>query len=232
MDAQLSHLPLFGGPKAWHASDWTSTDDRVRGGSSQSELTCSPSSLVAKFHGNLDITTLGGAGFASQRTKSEKRKWNLSSYDGIELNIAGGDGKLYTLNIKDEIAPKRPDGRQESALVWEYDFRADGAKKVYIKWDDLRPTYRGKEQGNVRPLDLKKVKQVSIMIRSFFGKQEGEFQLDIVSISAFRVKHYRDDPEDEDYEIIDDKMEDDVYSPDNPKRQGWLSWFGGCCGLT
>lgn len=88
--------------RPWNPLDWTSSDDRVRGGSSYSELSCSPVSPIAEFRGNLDIKTLGGAGFASQRTTGEDRSWDLSFYDGLELGIAASDDKQYTLVVKDE----------------------------------------------------------------------------------------------------------------------------------
>jgi len=46
---------------------------------------------VARFRGHLDITTLGGAGFASQRTTGENRRWNLAAYDGIRLHVDEAD---------------------------------------------------------------------------------------------------------------------------------------------
>jgi hypothetical protein len=62
----------------------------------------------ARFHGILDIETLGGAGFASQRTTGDERKWDLSGktapvmeicrmlnlateFAGIQLDIAKAD---------------------------------------------------------------------------------------------------------------------------------------------
>lgn len=48
----------------------------------------------ARFYGNLDIKTLGGAGFASQRTVGEDKNWDLSEYAGIQLDIAKGDSKF------------------------------------------------------------------------------------------------------------------------------------------
>jgi hypothetical protein len=88
--------------RPWDPLDWTSSDDRVRGGSSYSKLSCSSQSPIAEFHGNLDIKTLGGAGFASQRTTGEDRLWDLSGYDGLELDIAASDAKQYTVILKDE----------------------------------------------------------------------------------------------------------------------------------
>ena len=48
---------------------------------------------IARFYGELDIKTLGGAGFASQRTTDDDRIWDLSGYDGIELAVVSADGK-------------------------------------------------------------------------------------------------------------------------------------------
>lgn len=46
---------------------------------------------MARFYGNLDIKTLGGAGFASQRTTGENRTWNIDGYDGIQIEVAKSD---------------------------------------------------------------------------------------------------------------------------------------------
>ncbi|KAJ5119917.1 hypothetical protein N7448_010586 [Penicillium atrosanguineum] len=225
--APTSHLPLFGGVRAWDSKGWTSSDDRVRGGASHSTLTCSPSSLVAKFHGNLDITTLGGAGFASQRTTGEHRTWNLSRYDGIELVIDHADNKLYTLTLKDEILPKRSDGREQSTLSWEFDFRSEGRKTIFVKWSDFRPTYRGKEKKDVEPLNLKNVKRFGIMIRSFFGEQDGDFELGVVSIAALRTERYSDDPDEENQE----EEFDEKTGADRRRRRGLFGWLSGCLGF-
>ncbi|KAA6410899.1 MAG: hypothetical protein FRX48_05209 [Lasallia pustulata] len=77
---------LFGGPTPWSLSTWTSTDDRIRGGTSTSHLTsyfppssCPPHNEHAIFHGQLTTAPLGGAGFASQRTIDlPSRVWDLS----------------------------------------------------------------------------------------------------------------------------------------------------------
>lgn len=82
--------------RKWNASDWTASDDRVRGGKSESHLEIKSSASVAKFKGTLDIKTLGGAGFASQRTTGDERSWDLSKYDGIELKIVKADCESIT----------------------------------------------------------------------------------------------------------------------------------------
>jgi len=47
-----------------------------------------------RFHGTLDIKTLGGAGFASQRTTGDGREWDLSGYVGISIDVKVGDSAL------------------------------------------------------------------------------------------------------------------------------------------
>ncbi|KAJ5918242.1 hypothetical protein N7454_010617 [Penicillium verhagenii] len=224
-----THLPLFGGNRAWTQSDWTSSDDRVRGGASTSTLTCSPSSLTALFHGTLDITALGGAGFASQRTTGEDRTWDLSSYDGIELVLdpRHADDKLYTLTLKDEIRPRRPDGREQSSVSWEFDFRATRTR-IFVPWAEFRPTYRGRDKKDAGELDLGNVKRFGIMVRSFFGDQEGPFELGIVSIAAKKNERYLDCPEDVrdgDEEFLDEKV-----AWGRSGRVGWFAWLTSCFG--
>ncbi|GIJ85131.1 hypothetical protein Asppvi_003987 [Aspergillus pseudoviridinutans] len=182
--APLSRRFLFGGDQPWSHTDWISSNDRVRGGSSYSSLNILPNNTV-QFNGHLDITTLGGAGFASQRTTGDV-SWDLSDVDGLELAIAGSDGKVYTLTLKDKLLHKRPDGREQSTISWEYNLRPADKANVRVRWEDLRATYRGREAEGAEPLDLKNVKQITIMIRSFFGTQEGAFSLDIASIATFR----------------------------------------------
>ncbi|KAF2813201.1 CIA30-domain-containing protein [Mytilinidion resinicola] len=185
-------LTLFGGSSSWNAKDWITSDDRVRGGKSQSYLECSSSS--ARFHGELDIKTLGGAGFASQRTAGDDVSWDLSGYDGIQLKLytSKADNQRYTFIIKDELLPKNPEnGREQSTTSWEYDFSndlkesaGDHSLLLFIPWDSFKPTYRGKEKKDPLPLDHKNIKRFSIMMRSFFGDQEGPFSLSIRSIKA------------------------------------------------
>lgn len=157
--------------------------------------------------GNLDIDTLGGAGFASQRTTGSRR-WDLSAYDGMELDVAESDEKLYTLILKDELLPDRPDGRERSSLSWQADLRFVGSGKVVVRWKEFRPTYRGKEVDDADPLDLKSIKRLGIMMRrydiiqniifklihghSHFGSQSGEFNLSVRYIAAWKAEAEED----------------------------------------
>lgn len=141
----------------------------------------SSSSSQAEFSGHLDITALGGAGFASQRTADGVPGWDVSGYDALVLDVARADNRKYTLTLKDEVLPRRPDGRDQSTVSWEYDFvvRAGegaaaggdtggstaGSTRVVIPFGEFKPTYRGKAKPDAEPLDLKNVKRISFMMR-------------------------------------------------------------------
>ncbi|KAJ5773767.1 hypothetical protein N7457_008663 [Penicillium paradoxum] len=215
---------LFG--PDWDLNGWTASDDRVRGGSSVSELQPTKEGVI--FHGNLDIETLGGAGFASQRTVGKEQTWDLSGLDGVELRVGPSDGKRYTFCLTDEILEQRPDGREQSALVWEYDFcTKETGHKIRVPWKELKPTYRGKPVEDARPLDLSRVKRFRIMIRSFFGDQQGDFKLELRSIGVFR-ESYVDNPAlaRESMDYVSEKMED---WQEARADRGWslscCSWF-------
>lgn len=141
-----------------------------------------PPPLQAEFSGHLDITALGGAGFASQRTADGVPGWDVSAYDALVLDVARADDRRYTLTLKDEVLPRRPDGRDQSSVSWEYDFvvpagkdgaagggdgggSSAGSTRVVIPFGEFKPTYRGKPKPDAGPLDLKNVKRISFMMR-------------------------------------------------------------------
>jgi hypothetical protein len=142
----------------------------------QSHLKCHSNQAI--FLGTLDIETLSGAGFASQRTVSDAVTWNLSSFDGIELqvNAKKSDGKQYTFIFKDYIPNQIPNSvREQSSLSWEADFVVSGTSaahnddvvSVYLPWDVFKPTYRGKEQKRKEGPALGSIKRMSIMMRRY-----------------------------------------------------------------
>ena len=146
-------------------------------------LTCPKSYLDcqethAVFKGTLDIKTLGGAGFASQRTTREDRVWDLSGFDGIELtlNVKHSDEKRYTFILKDELLPPEHDiGCDQSTISWEYGFVVCAQETpvshhstiIFIPWDSFTATYRGKEREDAKELDLTSIKRFSIMMRRY-----------------------------------------------------------------
>jgi len=100
----------------------------------------------------------------------------LSAYDGIEVVVGNGDGKVYTLILKDELASeKRDDGREKAGVNWEVEFRAgkkdeeeverSSSTTVWVPWDEFKATYRGKEKKNARDLNKGEVRRVGIMMR-------------------------------------------------------------------
>ncbi|KAK1989584.1 complex I intermediate-associated protein 30 [Colletotrichum falcatum] len=182
----------------WDKSQWVASDDTVRNGTSRSALDViepgaagNPfSQTIANFHGNLDYATLGGAGFASQRTADGWPGINISAYDTITLEVPYADGKRYTFNLKDTVPPP-VDGAEQSGVSWEFDFqlpavnRTDGGvERVVMPIADFVPTFRGRVQNDTAPLDLSGIKRVNFMIRSFFAEQAGDFELHVKSVIA------------------------------------------------
>lgn len=143
-------LPLYTpaglhGSTPWRSVRWETVDDRVRGGASRSHISIDESGLV-RFAGNLDITTLGGAGFASQRTVqplpipldadrfsglsltfnpiSSASSSPSSSSSSLDLpeTAAPGTVQTFTLQLHTQTEERRWDGRRKSAVVYEWDF--------------------------------------------------------------------------------------------------------------
>ncbi len=170
--------------RPWLPPPWTTTDDRVRGGASQSYLSSLPNDC-ARFYGHLDTSTLGGAGFASQFNPTDAAadgSWDLSAYDGIEIVVIKGGGKVYTLILKDEFPlEKRDDGRGKAGVNWEVEFRAgkeDGettekssdsdkskSTTIWVPWEMFKATHRGKEKKDAGELNKGDVKRIGIMMR-------------------------------------------------------------------
>lgn len=162
------------GNRPWFSKnvDWTAVDDRVRGGSSRSYLDPIENSTYIRFAGTLDTTTLGGAGFASQSTRSD-RAWDLSDFDGIQLAVVKADNKTYTFIVKDDVPDsKRDDGREKSSINWEYDFKITNETStessnymITIPWTMFKATYRGRERKDTAPLKTSKIERFSLMMR-------------------------------------------------------------------
>lgn len=124
----------------------------------------------------------------------------------MEVEVVTGDGKRYTLIVKDEVPEgKREDGRERSGVNWECDFEAGGERAVvWVPWGMFKAVYRGVEKPDAGPLRTGEIKRFSLMCRryvnllkralesmlnlgeSFFGNQEGEFELVLASISALK----------------------------------------------
>jgi len=100
-------------------------------------------------------------------------------------------GKYYTLTVSNEIAEKRPDGRDKSTILYEHSFmtyKGIGAS-LKIGWDKFKPMYRGKPKVDAPKLDVSQIRRWSFMIRSFFDFQHGDFSLKISSLGVYRLGH-------------------------------------------
>lgn len=93
--------------------------------------------------------------------------WNLSAYDGIEISHGQGDGKVYTLILKDRESPGRmEDGTKKASINWEVDFEAGKTGgTVWKPWTYFKATYRGKEKEDARSLRTEHVSRIGIMMR-------------------------------------------------------------------
>lgn len=96
--------------------------------------------------------------------------------------VGKGDGKVYTLILKDEMpSEKRDDGREKARVNWEVEFRvsskdndevekdtnciASSSTKIWVSWDQFKPTYRGKEKKDAGQLKTNGVWRVGLMMR-------------------------------------------------------------------
>ncbi|KAM0787178.1 hypothetical protein ACM66B_006425 [Microbotryomycetes sp. NB124-2] len=161
MSSSARHTPLFGGSQPW--PKFVAVNDTVRGGNSSSSWTTDERN-TAKFEGELDITALGGAGFASQCATFDKPIKIEQGALGLELKLVNKvhrsgekhEPHTFTLVLKNERAQHRPDGRRESVLSYEFSFtRSDSSngQAVFASWTDFKATYRGRPQKGVPLLD-------------------------------------------------------------------------------
>lgn len=170
---------LFGGD--WHVNDWRTVDDRIRGGSSKSVLEQKDDGSVV-FRGELDTTTLGGAGFASQVYYYQDRI-DLSKFKGICVAFGEfDDEKMLAINLFNHLPKDRGDGRNASGITYKAVLKPFSSGSVFIPFSDFKPTFRGKERDGP-PLNLQKVYGIGIMMQSFFDKQKGPFEICLKEIS-------------------------------------------------
>lgn len=107
--------------------------------------------------------------------------WDLSGYDGVEVEVGKADEKIFTLILKDEATTdKREDVREKAGVNWEYDFRIGGVtgkakgkegeggrEIVWVPWSGFKATYRGKEKEDAGELKKGGVRSVGFMMRRY-----------------------------------------------------------------
>ncbi|SPO26267.1 uncharacterized protein UTRI_02543 [Ustilago trichophora] len=219
---------------AWRSDYFCAVDDRVRGGTSHSHTAIVQYPPISRgelvFSGFLDTTTLGGAGFASQASSTafpvtltkddfsglrlvvrKQPNWSEPSPPPSDGSNPGG-GKhpvtSFVFEIKTEEPKRRPDGRRESVIVWEWSFTipnegddvADSNVNMVLtnddfwvfdsSWDDFKPFYRGRpvDPDTAEEFHPDQVYEWSLMARSNFQAQSGPFALQLHSLAALPVE--------------------------------------------
>jgi hypothetical protein len=109
------------------------------------------------------------------------------------------------LTLKTDKPERRPDGRLESRVSFEYRFRAPQDAPVTIEayWHEFEATYRGKPvaRKDAPRLDMANLEEFGvslpadcfcytdscrqIMCRSFFDEQSGSFSVSLGKVEAF-----------------------------------------------
>lgn len=82
--------------------------------------------------------------------------------------------KRYTFILKDEVLQPDPEtGREQATISWEVDFDLPPQtipgdaynEAVFIPFESFNPTYRGRVKKDAKPLDVKSIRRMSIMMR-------------------------------------------------------------------
>ena len=146
-----------------------SIGDVVMGGVSTGSLNYEGGCAV--FSGEISFKNQGG--FASIR--SETGSWDLSAFQGIELDVHG-DGKTYKMSLT-------TDPRYDS-VVYRARFNPprDRWSTVSLAFQEFLPTFRGDSVPEAPDLDPSRINTFGFLISD---RQEGKFQLMIKSIKAY-----------------------------------------------
>lgn len=92
----------------------------------------------------------------------------------------------YVLTLKTAAPERRPDGRLQSRLSFEFPFSSSSPNqtKHTTLWSDFQPTYRGRPvKGRLDPAHIT---EIGWMCRSNFGQQEGHFAVGLTQVKALR----------------------------------------------
>lgn len=150
---------------------WTTVDDRVMGGVSQSRLVTTGEG-TARFEGVMSLESNGG--FASVR--SAPGDWIAEGTDALHLRVRG-DGKTYQLRLR---TSEDFDGPSYSA---SFVAPAGEWHQVTLPLSSFRATFRGREV-RAEPLVPEKVRTLGLMLAD---GQAGEFALEIAWIRRVPV---------------------------------------------
>ncbi|KAG8934538.1 hypothetical protein FRC02_009750 [Tulasnella sp. 418] len=125
----------------------------------------------------------------------------------IEKSETPDNPCVFTFTIVTTPAKKLPNGRTASRVVWEANFQITALRhyhkvlEIDLPFESFIPTYRGRPVDHLATKSVKaeqhgdhslefateRIYEIGLMCRSNFGKQEGEFGLNILKIEAIRV---------------------------------------------
>lgn len=163
-------------------SIWGALDDVVMGGVSASSFQLGDE--AALFTGN--VSTANSGGFASVRTRNFDPAIDLSSYQGIELQVKG-DGNRYKFLMRDD------DKWDSIAYSHSFDSVADQWIRVQIPFAELVPVFRAKTLSQADPIHSQNIRSLQLMLSKFEYDgalnpkfSPGTFRLEIRTIAAYR----------------------------------------------
>lgn len=166
-----ANLLLFSADGTMNIGEWQIVNDGVMGGKSESSVSTKPNGSLL-FTGNVSLKNNGG--FAS--TRSPSITGDLSAYEGIEL-IVTGDGNAYKCGIRTE------NGFNGIAHQATFETVSGTEQRIRIPFADFEPTWRGRRLADDKRMNPEDIKNIGFLISD---KQEGPFQLEVKSISAYR----------------------------------------------
>jgi len=151
---------------------WRTVLDGVMGGRSSGSFVVEDGRMV--FTGVLNTN---GGGFSSVRRRGQGLRLGAAGEVGIHLRVRG-DGRKYTLRLR------QPTERRRFAASYRTQFQTEDGDRwqdVYIPYDALRPTWRGRKL-DLPPVDPAKVDELGVSIDD---KVDGPFRIEIQEIGTY-----------------------------------------------
>lgn len=152
------------------AATWTSVDDVVMGGRSESHAIVTGDSTLL-FIGVVSLENDGG--FASIRSAPQSH--DLGTADGIVLRVRG-DGKRYRVSLRTDGA----DGGVQYQAGFEAP--ADRWLEVSLPFAGFEARYRGRTVRDAPVLDPGHIRSFGLMVAD---RQAGPFRLEIDTIRGY-----------------------------------------------
>jgi len=149
---------------------WTSVDDVVMGGRSESHaIVTSDSTLL--FTGVVSLENDGG--FASIRSALQSH--DLGAADGIVLRVRG-DGRRYRVSLRTD----GPDG----GVQYQAGFEAPAARwlEVSLPFAGFEARFRGRAVPDAPALDPARIRSFGLMVAD---RQAGPFRLEIDTVRGY-----------------------------------------------